>query len=540
MDKYVPSRQPEVRLGVDFGTGSLVVGISGQEDCGFCTLAFPGWSQVMSNAGAGLPVHAVPVLIHYDRDGGRTLGDEVERAGNADHPATARWIRKYLLEESPVLIPAGTDRRITFRDAATDFIGALLTHAARQCPGCSSVVFAIPPDAPAWYAGWLGGIAGSAGIRSWHTLAEPAAIVAGYGLSPGAGQVYLIVRWDEMDFSVSLVRSEEVSGQCPDGELRVTGTACDDTGCRAIDGWIAQDVLSRNHMKGTGAKAQRILDGITGRIGELYEQLAAADEAVIRIDDPLSGTTVPARVSREDVGRILSEHGFPSVLERTTGRARAVASSRGCREQVPAAILLTGRGCAIPAVQDLVKQQFAGVPVLCDHPVDAIARGAALFIPRANRPDRIKNDYALRYWDATAREHRYRFLVRSGARYPSAGQVARVTISAAYDGQTRLGIPLYEIGTSPDVHVPALELVSDPAGGIRLAGPPEDAGAGSRPVLANEQTPTLLTADPPALKGEPRFELTFMLDRERQLCVTARDLRTGTLVKQDAPVHRLT
>ena len=143
-------------------------------------------------------------------------------------------------------------------------------------------------------------------------------------------------------------------------------------------------------------------------------------------------------------------------------------------------------------------------------------------------------------WDPKSREHRYRFLVRSGARYPSAGQVARITISAAYDGQTRLGIPLYEINTSPDAHAPALELVSDTAGGVRLAGPQEDAGAENRPLPANERTPTLLIADPPALKGEPRFELTFVLDREKQLRVTARDLVTGTLTKKDALVHRLT
>ena len=123
---------------------------------------------------------------------------------------------------------------------------------------------------------------------------------------------------------------------------------------------------------------------------------------------------------------------------------------------------------------------------------------------------------------------------------PSAGQVARITISAAYDGQTRLGIPLFEISNSADAQAPALELVSDPAGGIRLAIPPGDAGTGSRPLLANERTPTLLAADPPALKGEPRFELTFTLDREKQLRVTARDLVTGMLVKKDAPVHRLT
>src|SRR5208337_1931105 len=104
----------------------------------------------------------------------------------------------------------------------------------------------------------------------------------------------------------------------------------------------------------------------TGRIGELYGQLVATDEAMIGIVDPLSGTTVPARVSKDDVGRILTEHGFPSILDSTIGRARMAARSRGYGEMLPVAILMTGRGCAIPVVQDLVKKQFAGVPILSD------------------------------------------------------------------------------------------------------------------------------------------------------------------------------
>ena len=540
MDRYVQSTQPAVHLGVDFGTGTLVIGILGPDGSGFRTLEFPGWSQEMPGTGAGGPVHTVPVLIHYDQDGRRTIGNEVARAGDTDHPATARWIRKYLLEESPVRIPGGTDSRITFRDAATDFLTAVITRAVRDNPGCSSVVFAIPPDVPEWYAGWLGSIAHTAGISSCHTLFEPAAVIGGYGLAPEVGQMYLIMHWDETDFSVFFVISEEAPDRSSVGELRVIGSACDDTGCKAIDGWIAQDVLTRNPMKYVGVKAQRILDGITERMGELYGQLATADDAVIRVEDPYSGTTVPARVSRDDVGRILAEHGVPSMLERATRRAWSAARSRGCKEQLPVAILVTGQGFAIPAVQALTKKQFPGVPVLSSHIVDAVARGAAVHLPHANLTDRIQNDYALRYWDPESREHRYRFVVRSGVRYPSAGQVARITISASYDGQTRLGIPLYEIRTSPEAQVLALELVLDPAGGCRLAGPPEDAGAESRPVLVNERTPTLLIADPPAIKGEPRFELTFVLDREKQLRVTARDLVTGTFVKKDVPVHRLT
>jgi molecular chaperone DnaK (HSP70) len=540
VDRYAHSSGPAIRLSVDFGAGILVVGISQQDGCGYRTMEFPGWSQEMPGTGADGPVHGIPVLIHYDQDGSRTIGDEVERACCSDHPSTARWIRKYLLEGSPVRIQAGTDRQITFRDTAMDFLGTVLARAARECPGSPAVVFAIPPDAPEWYAGWLGSIARGAGMTSWYTLDEHAAAAAGYRLSVEEGKAFLVIRFDETGLTVSVVRREGSSVHSPAGELRVAGQACDDTGCRALDGWIAQDMLARNRMRYAGAKARQIHETIMGRIGEAYEQLAAADDAELEVAAPLAGTAISAKISRYDIDRIVTEHGFPSVIDRTTGRALATARSRGSGEDTLVAILMTGRGCAIPAVQELVKKRFPNVPVLCDRPFDAVARGAALFIPRENRTDRIRNDYALRYWDPTAREHRYRFLVRSGARYPSAGQVARITISAAYDGQTHLGIPLYEIITAADAHAPAFELVSDAAGGIRVAGPPDDASTGSRPVLVNERTPTLLVADPPAFKGDPRFEMTFTLDAEKHLRVTARDLVTGVLVKKDAPVHRLT
>jgi hypothetical protein len=191
-------------------------------------------------------------------------------------------------------------------------------------------------------------------------------------------------------------------------------------------------------------------------------------------------------------------------------------------------------------VQDAVRCRFPGAAVHAGHLLDAVARGAAEHAAPAPAQDRISNSYALRYWDSAAQEHRYRFIVHSGTRYPSAGQVARVVISAAYDGQALLGIPLYQVGGTPEGSLPQIELVSDTGGGMHLAGPVQDAESPGEVVHANERSPTLLPANPPARRGEPRFECTFTIDPERNLCLSARDLMTGMLVKVNAPVHRLT
>ncbi len=531
MDHSQQNTQRTCRVGIDFGAGSLVIGIATADNDVVQPLPLPGISEDIPVLTGSVP--AVPALLCYNVDGEAIIGEAVVRAGLAGGPATARWIRNYLLEESTVQVPAGSGRLVLYRSVAADFLSTILLMAVKESGNRPEAIFSIPDNAPEWYVGWLAGLARAAGFTACRTVGEHAAAVTGYGLPVAGGQDIIILRFDESGLSVTIVRSGE-------GEIYPLGEACDITGCRDLDTWIARDIVDRARMPCTGVKAQRLAAAVMARIGEIRTQLATGSHAALEIADSGSGYVLPVYISQKDLCRVLAEHGFGAILEQVTSRALAASRSRGLRDEMPVAVILLGRGCTLQAVQDCIREQFTGIPVLADHSVDALARGAAGSLSAEGKQiDRIENDYTLRYWDAVAREHRYRFLVHSGARYPSAGQVARITISAAYDGQTRLGIPLYEIISSGS-GAPVLELVSDPGGGMRVAVPVDDAGEERRPVPVNEWSPTLLTADPPAVKGEPRFELTFTLDRQKQLCVTARDLVTGMLVKKDAPVHRLT
>ncbi|MFA6226091.1 MAG: hypothetical protein WC620_07940 [Methanoregula sp.] len=71
---------------------------------------------------------------------------------------------------------------------------------------------------------------------------------------------------------------------------------------------------------------------------------------------------------------------------------------------------------------------------------------------------------------------------------------------------------------------------------MQIAGPAPEAIPAISPMLVNEQEPTLLYASPPAKKGAPRVEHTFFLDRQGYLCLTARDLLAGLMVKRGAQV----
>ena len=528
-----------VRLGVDFGVSVTVIAACGLGR-DICTLEFPGISRKFPAQPGNSPVSAIPCLVEY-RDGKAVrLGEKVLQGGTADDPATARWLRRYLCDRSPVQVPAGDGRMVRYDEAAADFLIPILARALQVHPGAGLVV-ALPPDAPAGYGELLQRAARSAGALSCSTVSEYDAVLAGYGCSPNAGEPFLIITFAETDPEVVVLARDGLSGRVAgDGGLRVLAQATGSAGCRALDNWIVQDLLAKFRLLESDPRAVRIMPQVRYEAARLREHLPVMGDEEVRLTDTVSGMIFTVLYTAAEHDRCLADHDVIPSLQECIGRALSAMRMRGGDESRVRAVLLIGAGCTLPAVQDAVRSRFPGTVVYADHPLDAIARGAAGYAAPAPVQDRITGSYALRYWDSAAQEHHYRFLVHSGTRYPSAGQVARIVISAAYDGQTLLGIPLYEIGGTAGGGGPQIELVSDTGGGVRLAGPAQDADTAGQVVHANERSPTLLVATPPARKGEPRFECTFTIDPERNLCLSARDLVTGTLVKVNVPVHRLT
>ena len=528
-----------VRLGIDVGVSAIVIAACGPG--GECrTLAFPGISRKVPALQGSSAVHLVPTILEYRNGRVERRGDAVLMGGAADSSGTARWLRQYLCDNNPVQIPAGNGRMVRYEEAATDLLGPILSDALRQYPGAMPV-FSLPEHAPPAYAELLQRIARSAGARSCSTVSEYEAVLAGYGYSLSEGETILLASFTETGLEISaLTRIGHPSDRGDGGGLRVLARATGPVSCREIDAWIVRDLFAKFRLLESEPLAVRIFPQIRYEASRLREHLPWAGDQLIRITDTVSGRTFEAAFRPADLDRILAAREVIPCVEECTGRVlsslRIQAGSACC----PKAVLLLGGGCAIPIVQEAIRSLSGRAEVCAGHLLDAAARGAAGYMAPSRAADRIACSYALRYWNPAAQEHHYRFLVHGGTRYPSAGQVARVVISAVYDGQTCLGIPLYQIGGIEGDAAPRIELVSDTGGGVRLAGPVQDADGRGQVVHANERSPTLLVATPPARKGEPRFECTFTIDPERNLCLTARDLLTGMLVKLNAPVYRLT
>jgi molecular chaperone DnaK (HSP70) len=537
MQRNHPAGTGRQRLGIDFGTGCTVV--AARDENGAIQLHdFSGWSRPFPIAGMEHYIPRIPSQINYSDTGTRYFGAEA-LPDDTNSAGLARWLRHYIIENSTVQIPAGCGRMIGYRNAGSDFLTALLTHAPGNGTATREVVFAVPLDAPDQYIAWLRAVATAAGFRVPFVIDEACAAALGYSLHLSFGSLIILINFHTDGLDIALLTIDESSHDNGGIFSRVLCKVHDDTGGSMIDEWIVQDILARNQMYETDPRAARILHLIKNEAGRAREALVLNMETEVRVTDPVSGFSLIAQISRKDLCRILEARGLFAIINRALDRALSVAGIREMGEDKRiTAVLMVGECSAIPCVQDALKQRL-GTKVHCNHPVDAIARGAAVASPETPEPNRIRNDYAIRHWDPVARKYRYRFIVRGGARYPSAGQVARFIISGAYDGQAYLGIPLCEITTAnhdPHGHI---ELVSNDKGGLQIAGPAPDAIPALCPVLVNGQEPVLLHASPPAKKGEPRFELTFSLDREGYLCLTGRDLLTGLIVKRDAQVFKL-
>ena len=186
-------------------------------------------------------------------------------------------------------------------------------------------------------------------------------------------------------------------------------------------------------------------------------------------------------MGQADLRRILYEQGLTTAMDRVFGRIRSSLRTSGHERMPVVAVVMIGEGCAMPAVQEIAKHRFPSVPIHCNRPLEAVARGAALYCSPVPSQDRIRNDYTLRYWDPESRGHRYRFSCAAGpgipapARWPGSSSALRMT-----GRHTSASRSAKAAGPRTDPSA-GIELVSDAGGRMRLAGPaPAPGGTGSQ------------------------------------------------------------
>lgn len=527
------------RLAVDFGTSNTVVAVWDEARKEGVPLHVPDYGRFYRHGNEQVSV--VPSLIHYAADRRQWIGNQVLQQNLYESARTFRWMKRYIAHRSPAKVRLD-GREISHFDAGRDFLSVVLTFAAAELNlGDEEVALTVPVEAFEHYEDWLADAAEKTGILRFRLIDEPSAAALGYGAHIQPGDVYLIFDFGGGTLGVAVVLIEAEEQARAGRQCRVLGKAGAEVGGMTIDQWLFQEVLRRNGRSDSDEDVRQLSRALLVECERAKERLSFHERAEVSVMNPDTGAVLSAEFTRDHFEDLLDEHETFTQIDRTIRRALNAARERGYAEEHIKAVLMVGGSSLIPSVQRTVQRIFGRERVMLDRPLDAVARGAAAFVAGVDFYDHIQHDYAIRSLNPKKGDYDYRIIVQRGTPYPTQEPVARKTVKATYDAQTRLGIAIYEIGERRQRNSgQSVELVFDPSGAARVMHVVPDEEDRRTCFWMNEGNLTFLMAEPPIRRGEPRFEVEFSIDGNKRLLITARDLKTGRVTHRGYPVVKLT
>jgi molecular chaperone DnaK (HSP70) len=530
------------RFALDFGTSNTILAAWDETRQQATSLHIPELGHLYQQGDATISV--IPSLVHYTEDGRRWIGEQVITRDLYQSNQTMRWMKRYILNRSPIQVRSG-GQMVSHAQAGRDFLSSILLFAIEELKlQDEEFALSVPVESFEHYEDWLSSVAEAAGLSRFRLIDEPSAAALGYGAHIQPGDVYLIFDFGGGTMHAAVVLVETQEQESKGRRCRVLGKAGADLGGATIDQWLFQEVLRRNQRSDTDEDVRLGSGALLVQCERAKEALSFSESAIVQAALPQSGAILQAEFKRSDLEKLLDDHDAFALLDRTVRRAMQNALERGYDEARIKTVLMVGGSSQIPAVQNTLRRIFGRERVLLDHPLDAVVRGAAAFISGVDFFDHIQHDYAIRFMDRGRGVYDYRTIVQRGTPYPTPEPIARLTVKATYEGQTQLGIAIFEMGAPPGEHsrqaaAGAVELVFDPSGAARIMPVSPDEQAQRSLYWMNEHSPTFLKADPPGAAGEPRFEVEFSIDGNKRLLISARDLKSGKLTHFNTPVVKL-
>ncbi|HEX6358153.1 Hsp70 family protein [Actinophytocola sp.] len=525
------------RIGIDFGTANTVVARWDEARGRGEPVPLDGID--LTRSGGGVRQRVVPSLLAYSNTGTqRWLGAQVVDRF-ADPDVTVFQSTKSNVTGRAVDIPRAVgSRRITAREAATQFLGDV-TALAVLAVGADDleVVATAPVETFDTYRDWLVGEVGAGiGAARLRVVDEATAAAVGYSARMSPGDVFCVFDFGAGTLDVSVVRVEDAGGA--GAGVRSIAKVGLDLGGNHVDALLAEHVAAETGLcHGDPVTFNQVFRPLLIAAEAAKVELTHAARSTVATTDPVSGREYRTEVTRSRFERLLRDKDVLGRANRALRRALEGAAAKGYPADGFAGVFLVGGTSLIPAVRDLVNLQFEPELVHLDRPLEAVAAGAAGIAGGRELHDHIQHDYAIRHVDARTGTYEYEVLVEAGTAYPTQEPVRSITIKAIHPAQQRMGIAVYELAHATSGA--DLEIVFDALGGARTVAVTPQHRQERSTLWLNEDSPTFLTADPPAAAGVDRFRLDFRIDAQKRLTVSAFDLERRTWVLAGHPVVQL-
>ncbi|MBN2908556.1 molecular chaperone DnaK [Polycladomyces sp. WAk] len=461
-------------IGIDLGTtNSCVAFMDGDE------------VVVIPNAEGG---RTTPSVVGFTKNGERLVGESAKRQAITNPDKTIISIKRHMGTDHKVNID---DKQYTPQEISAMILQKLKADAeAYLGEPVTQAVITVPAyfnDSQRQATKDAGRIAGLEVLR---IINEPTAAALAYGLDKGEDQTILVFDLGGGTFDVSIL-------ELGDGLFEVKATSGDnhlggDDFDQAIIDWLVEefkkehgidltnDRMAMQRLKMAAEKAKKELSGMLTTT--ITEPFLAMDET-----GPKNLEVTLTRAKFEEL--------TADLVERTMGPTRQALKDAGLEPDQIDKVILVGGSTRIPAVQEAIKKLIGKEPSKGVNPDEVVAMGAAIQagVLSGDVKDVVLLDVTPLSLGIETLGGVFTKLIPRNTTIPT--EKSQI-FSTAADNQTVV-----------DIHV--LQ--------------------GERPMAADNKTlgRFQLQDIPPAPRGVPQIEVTFKIDANGIVNVSAKDLATG-------------